>query len=281
MQLSRLIRTAFLLTAAFSIASCSNVKTPIKNGVNSYMPPSFEENPPTETLPSEEKNTDVWDTSDVDISHIQKGRKLIAFTFDDAPSKCTESIFTVFASFNENHQNHQANATLFVNGLRVSPTSQPLLHTATILGFELGNHTQRHVDLTKLSEEALLQELNQTDEILSRIDGKERHLLRAPYGAINEFVRAHAFTPIIDWTIDTLDWTGVSPEKIYQTAFNNRFSGAIVLMHDGYENTVEALKLLLPALMEDGYQVVSVSQLAKAHNCVLKKGNVYIRARKQ
>ena len=281
MQISRLIRATFLFITTFSIAACGSVKKSVKNDVNSYMPPSFEENSPAEIMPEKEKNADVWDTSDVDISHIDKGRKLIAFTFDDAPSKCTESIFAVFAAFNEFHPAYSASATLFVNGLRAIPSSLPLLHAAYALGFELGNHTQQHLDLTKLSQERIVQEIDETDAILSRIDGKERHLLRAPYGAINELVRAQSFTPIIDWTIDTRDWTGVSPEKIYQAVFENRFSGAIVLMHDGYENTVEALKLLLPALMQDNYQVVGVSQLAKAHNCVLKNGSVYIRARKQ
>jgi len=86
---------------------------------------------------------------------------------------------------------------------------------------------------------------------------------------------------LIDWTIDTLDWTGVSADTIYHTVYENRFSGAIVLMHDGYKNTVEAVKRLLPDLKADGYQVVSVSLLAKTHNCTLQRGKTYIRARKQ
>ena len=60
-----------------------------------------------------------------------------------------------------------------------------------------------------------------------------------------------------------------------------KFSGAIVLMHDGYPATVEALKRLLPDLKKDGYQVVSVSAMAKAHGCTLRNGKEYIRARKQ
>ncbi|MBQ8406240.1 MAG: hypothetical protein IJX09_06275 [Clostridia bacterium] len=52
-------------------------------------------------------------------------------------------------------------------------------------------------------------------------------------------------------------------------------------MHDGYKHTVDALKRLLPDLKADGYQVVSVSQLAKAHGCTLRRGSTYIRARKQ
>ena len=86
---------------------------------------------------------------------------------------------------------------------------------------------------------------------------------------------------MIDWTIDTLDWTGVSEEDIYNSVFNYKFPGAIVLMHDGYNNTVSALKRLLPDLKAAGYQVVSVSKMAKAHHCTLQAGKVYIRARKQ
>ena len=94
-------------------------------------------------------------------------------------------------------------------------------------------------------------------------------------------MKALVETPIIDWTIDTLDWTNASEDEIYERVWNNRFSGGIVLMHDGYPHTVYALKRLLPDLKADGYQVLSVSAMAKAHDCVLKKGKVYIRARKQ
>ena len=85
----------------------------------------------------------------------------------------------------------------------------------------------------------------------------------------------------MNWTIDTLDWTGASVDEIYSTVFEEKFSGAIVLMHDGYVNTVSALKRLLPDLKAAGYQIVSVSALAKAHNCRLRNGGEYIRARKQ
>ena len=132
-----------------------------------------------------------------------------------------------------------------------------------------------------LSEQDLLSEIAKTDEILQRADGKPYHLLRAPFGRINETVKKIAPTPLIDWTIDTIDWTGANADEIYNTVMQNRFSGAIVLFHDGYTPTIEALKRLLPDLQDDGYQVVSVSQLAKMHNCRLQRGKVYIRARKQ
>ncbi len=217
----------------------------------------------------------------MDISHIGKGRKLIALTFDDAPARTLENILAVFARFNEENPDCTASATLFVNGGRMDEQNAHLLHAATALGFELGNHTHRHADLTTLKKEELAQEITRTDELLEKIDGRKLHLLRAPFGRTNELVKENATTPLIDWTIDTLDWTGVTAEDIFDSVWTGRFSGAISLMHDGYEQTVAALKILLPALKEDGYQVVTVSQMIRAHGCRFQKGKTYIRARKQ
>ena len=224
---------------------------------------------------------DIWDVRDVDISYIDPSRKLISFTFDDAPAKTLENILAVFASFNEQNPDCPASATLFINGSLCNEENMHTLRAAHVLRFELGNHTHAHKDLSSLSEEELLFEIERTDAILQTIDGKPFHLLRAPYGKLSDTVRAVAKTPILDWTIDTLDWTGVSADEMYDTVFQNRADGSIVLMHDGHSNTVEALKRLLPDLKKDGYQVVSISAMAKQHRCALKRGSVYVRARKQ
>jgi peptidoglycan/xylan/chitin deacetylase (PgdA/CDA1 family) len=216
----------------------------------------------------------------VDVSFILPQRKLISLTFDDAPAKTAERILAVFAEFNETHPQNKATATFFCNGRLCTPHAIPTLHAAHATGMELGNHTQNHLDLTTLSPEQLQREIDETDKILRKIDNQPRHLLRAPYGKLSEEVRAAAYTPIIDWTIDTQDWTGVSADEIFTTVMKEKYSGAIVLMHDGYDQTVEALKRLLPALDEAGYQAVSVSQMAKAHGCTLRVGGVYVRARK-
>ena len=201
-----------------------------------------------------------WNLSDVDISEIAPSKKLISFTFDDSPGKTIENIFAVFADFNENNPDCKASATIFFNGCRMNEQSRHQLATAHALDFELGNHTYSHYDLTTLSEEVLQEEIEKVDELLCSVDGKSHHLLRAPFGKTNDFVKSRVSVPLIDWTIDTLDWTGVSEDSIYRTIYENRFSGAIVLLHDGYDNTVQALKRLLPDLKADGYQVVSVSK---------------------
>ena len=217
-----------------------------------------------------------------DISQPQtKKRKLIALTFDDAPLKTLENILAVFASYNEQNPDCPATATVFFNGKNLTSTQLPLLQTAYAMGFELGNHTATHANLNTLTPMQIKKEIDAVDEILCKIDNQPHHLFRAPFGLVNADVKQAVHTPIIDWTIDTRDWTGVSEEEIYQSVFEGRFSGGIVLMHDGYQSTVNALKRLLPDLKTDGYQVVSVSALAKAHGCTLYNGKEYIRARKR
>ncbi len=225
-------------------------------------------------------NPEIWDVRGIDVSEIDENRKLISFTFDDAPGRTLESLLAVFADFNERNPDCKASATLFANGCRFDNQTPHLLHAACVLGWELGNHTYSHTLLTKLSPKELQREIDETDALLEPIDGKRRHLLRAPFGNVNELVKELSDTPIVDWTIDTLDWTKASPSQIYERIFTGKYDGAIVLMHDGYEATVEAVKTLLPDLKAAGYQVVSVSQMIKAHGCQFRRGQVYIRARK-
>ena len=266
---------------------CFGVDETPKTDFNPYMPPSFEEDYIeylSETPSSEPPlilGPFIWNNQDEDISYIDPARKLISFTFDDTPSKMLENILAVFAAYNEQNPDCKATADLFVNSTLVDASSVHLLHLAYSSGFELGNHTHSHFDLTTLTEEELRREIDLTDQVLSQIDGKPRHLLRAPFGRTNELFKTVAESPIIDWSIDTLDWTDASADEIYQRVMSEKFSGAIVLMHDGYQETVEALKRLLPDLKTEGYQIVNVSTMAKAHDCPLKNGSIYIRARKK
>ena len=283
----RLVKYIQLVPALLIFVFCSCKTTPSPQPKPPENLSQSEESLPIIPTESEEREPTFetgdayWNVDDIDISDVDGTRKLISFTFDDAPSRTLENIFAVFASFNEKNPDCKATASIFFNGKLFHAETPHLLYSACALGFELGNHTHSHADLTTLDEKTLLEEIEKTDKLLEKADGQKYHLLRAPFGKVDEQVKACAKTPIIDWTIDTLDWTGASENAIYDSVFNQRFSGAIVLMHDGYEGTVSALKRLLPDLKADGYQVVSVSKMIKAHGCKFRNGGVYIRARKQ
>ena len=281
------VNTTLLFSISFLLSPLTSCKhnpslSPHTGSLQTCIAPAFEEDyfdfpPPTNPT---QTNT-VWDVSNVDVSQINKTKKLIAFTFDDTPARELESILSVFTAYNEANPDCIATATLFCNGRLIDETNFPTLTLALTLGWELGNHSYSHPDFTTLTEAQLTEEIAKTEKKLSYLDGKTQHLFRPPFGRINKEQKTSLNVPIIDWTIDTLDWTGTSAENIYETVFSQKESGAIVLMHDGYQGTVEALKRLLPDLKNADYQVVSVSQMAKAHDCTLKNGSTYIRARKK
>jgi peptidoglycan/xylan/chitin deacetylase (PgdA/CDA1 family) len=253
-------------------------KHPIIANSPAKEPTTLERNLPS---PKIGNYAEFWDDSRVDLSSVQLTRKLIALTFDDAPASTLEEIIGVFLHFNATHEDAPATATIFCNGKNVTSSSEDGMQVAFAAGFEFGNHTQNHKNLSLLPLEEIHREIMQTDQILQRFDGQPTHLLRTPYGNVSELVIQAAQSPLINWFIDTLDWTGRSAEAIYDEVWTKKQSGAIVLMHDGYLNTVEALKKLLPDLYEAGYQAVTVSQMAKAHHCPLRRGSIYTRARRQ
>ena len=248
------------------------------DNLNVSVLPSKDELPPS-TSETPIPTPNVWDVSDIDVSHVNLEKKHLSFTFDDAPGKTLEQLVAVFTEFNENNPDCKASATVFFNGAYFNEYTVPAVHAAFAAGFEMGNHTYSHFNLCNLDPITLQKEIDDVDILLKQIDGKDRHLLRAPYGNVNETVKAAANVPIIDWSIDTLDWQKPTAEVICERVYNGLENGAIVLMHDGFENTVEAVKILLPELKRRGYQVTSVSALSKIHSCSLKTGGVYTRAR--
>ena len=204
-----------------------------------------------------EKVETVWSTTDVDVSRVDTEKKLIAFTFDDAPNYTLKRTLEVFEDFNEKNPDCPASATIFVNGILVNQKTYSYLERAHGAGFELGNHTQSHKNLKLLPPEKIREEIDSVD-------------------FLNDKVIEQAKAPMIDWSIDPEDWRKeVSTWQIYENIWKNKAPGAIVLMHDAYPHTAEAVQMLLPKLYEAGYQVVNVSQLSKALGQPLLTGKVY------
>lgn len=285
---------ALALFFCFILGGCAPAQT--ESILPPYTPsapqtqPDFSEKEPTQpeqespTPPSPEHMQPVidgvWTCADSDISRIDSTRQLVALTFDDAPTGRLDALLEVFLQFNRTYTDAPASATFFCNGQGLFTRNRASLQTAFVLGMELANHSFSHLDLTECTLSQLRWEIDEVDALLQEIDGKELHLFRAPYGRINEQVQNAVKTPVIDWYIDTQDWASLSADSIVNEVFARLEPGAIVLLHDGYESTVEAVRRLLPALYEQHYQAVSVSQIAKAHGCRLQVGKVYTRARK-
>ena len=272
--LNSLLLTSPCLFACKIVESETNI--PIREKTSYYTPL------PTQSTPNSsvtKPTSDIWDIENEDISSLNPTKKYIAFTFDDAPTIHLPKLVEVFSSFNKNNPDCIATATIFFNGVNLNEYTLSYLKNAYDCGLEVANHTYSHCDLRTLSPMELSKEIDLVDAFLEKIDGKPRHLLRAPYGAVSDSFKEIAEVPILDWSVDTLDWTGTSAEVICEKVLNGLEQGGIVLFHDGATNTIEAVTRLLPLLKEEGYQVVSISKLSKAHTCPLRTGGLYTRVR--
>lgn len=202
---------------------------------------------------------------------IIKDAKLVAFTFDDGPSKYTLDIINILEEYN-------ASATFFEVGYNIKAHPE-ITKEVFDRGFEVANHTTDHSKLTKLTEAKYLSKINDNNALFKELTGKDMPYLRPPYGSYNDKIKANAGVPIVTWSLDTRDWESRNKDKVIEMVMNNIKEGDIILFHDLYESTRDAVKELMPLLKEQGYQAVSVGELFKSKGITLEAGTSYRYAR--
>lgn len=188
---------------------------------------------------------------------VDPTRPMVCLTFDDGPySPVTDSILDVLEAYN-------SKATFFVVGNMIWQYPQTLKR-ASDLGMELGNHTYYHPRLSKCTWDQVVNEIAMTNFDSKTVTGDDLKIMRSPYGDSNNTVRLAVGMPIIKWSLDTLDWKNQDSNIIYHSVLDNVKDGDIVLMHDLLEPTRVAMWCMVPALLELGYQVVTVEEMIKA-----------------
>lgn len=190
-------------------------------------------------------------------------KKRIALTFDDGPHP--ENTDAILSLLDEYH----IPATFFVIGENIAYFPEVFGRLAAS-GHEIGNHTYTHPKLKEQSAPALHDEILRCEnEILSH-GGKKPTLFRPPEGVKNEIVTGvsrKAGYRTVYWTLDTRDWTGASAASIERAILSGVKRDSIILCHDyivGGGHTVEALGRVIPKLLSEGYEFVSVSELLGA-----------------
>ena len=198
-------------------------------------------------------------------------KKMVALTYDDGPSVYTDQILDVFEKYNQK-------ATFFIVGDRISWNEDQAKREAQ-LGCQQGNHTYNHNVLTKLSEEKIKEKLKGTDDELIRISGKPSVYLRPPEGRYNDTLKKTCGCPIILWSVDSRDWESKDCTKVCNAVIGKVKDGDIVLMHDLYKSTADATEKIVPALINEGFQLVTVEEMAiiKTDGKGLENGVVYTR----
>ncbi len=243
----------------------------MKEGFDSGVPV------PTATpIPVDPNDTGIWE-SDVDVSWIDTSKPMIAFTFDDGPIGTADTATSI--RIQDALAASGQHATFFYWGNRINAANEAEIKRAYDMGFEIGNHTYSHADLTKMTPEKMLEDVAKCADKLTAITGLEQFLVRPPYLSTNQTMRSTIRQPMINCSIDTKDWAGATTEDIINTITTQKKDGAIVLMHENYAATAEAMETLIPQLVAEGWQIVSVSELFKAKGLELKDGQVYNNAK--
>lgn len=205
---------------------------------------------------------------------VDTTKKYIAFTFDDGPNGATtERIVNALKEYD-------ARATFFVVGDRIKSEKQiAAVNAAVEAGCEIGNHTYEHTDLRKLSGSEIDNVIEKCNDSIENAAGVRAALVRPPGGGINDSVRSNVDYPMVDWDVDTRDWESRNKDKVVAHIKGDIQDGSIVLMHDLYATTADAVEEVLPWLYENGYVVVTVSELMAIKGVKMEDGKVYTSAR--
>ena len=200
-------------------------------------------------------------------------KPMIAFTFDDGPfTKVDQRILDVLDTYG-------GRATFFIVGSRVNDYKDTLkrIHDS---GSEIGNHTYNHKNLENLAPEEVISQIEMTNDAVEAVTGFRPKLVRVPYGAFKGQVSGLVSYPMIQWNIDTEDWSSKDKDAILSTLLSQAKDGSIILMHDLYPSTAEAFEAAVPQLVAQGYQLVTVSEMYAAKGVPLEAGQVYFNIRK-
>jgi len=202
---------------------------------------------------------------------IDKSKKMIALTFDDGPNYNTSKVIDVLNKYD-------IKATFFVLGSRAI-NNKDILKKMADSGMEIGNHTYNHLLLTKYDENKIRSEIEDTSEVIYSATKKRPKLLRPSYGSVNNKIKKVANMPIIIWDIDTLDWKYHNSKRITSRVVNKVRDGDIILMHDIYSASLNALSNIISILQDNGYEFVTIDELFYYKGISLENGKVYGYAR--
>ncbi len=197
--------------------------------------------------------------------------KLIAVTFDDGPNTVTTPIILdILEKFN-------VTGTFFVVGNNINDNSAAVMKRAHEMGCEICNHSLTHSVMPEMTAADISAEISETSAKITAVTGCVPSFFRPPYIAVNDVMfDAVPLTFIAGFGCN--DWDdSVSAEERFIKTMEQASHGGIILLHDmsGNDNTAAALEKIIPALISEGYRLVTVSDLFRLCGISPAKGIVY------
>jgi polysaccharide deacetylase family sporulation protein PdaB len=131
-------------------------------------------------------------------------------------------------------------------------------------GIEIGNHSETHPDMAKLSKSQMQSQLESVNLKIEAATGKRPKFFRPPFGSYNDGVidaAASVGLTVVQWDVDSLDWKDKKASSIVDRVFKKVRNGSIILFHNNGDCVVGAISILIPALKNKGFEFVTVGDL--------------------
>ena len=200
---------------------------------------------------------------------IDPDKPMVALTFDDGPNG--ESSRQILDCLETNG----VVATFFEIGCNVKEYPD-VAKRAYDLGCEIGSHTFSHKALTNMSAEEREQDRQLCKETFESAIGVEPKLIRPPQGSVVHSIMDASDQIFVGWSVDTEDWLYQNVDRtVNKVKQYGDLDGQVILMHSIYKESAEAAEQIIPWLVEQGYQLVTVSELFQYHYGITPEQHFY------
>lgn len=204
----------------------------------------------------------------IGIRELDPNAKMIALTYDDGPYPRLEEKFL------ELFDKYGAKVTFFFVGNRITGSYKTMVKELFEAGHEIASHTYSHPNMRTSPPEVVWPEVNKTNLVVAQVTGYAPDYIRLPQGYSNDYL-SNLPMPIIDWDLDSVDWKDRDKDILNERIREKAKDGCIVLVHSIRETTYEATELFLPWLIEQGYEIVTLSELFYYKGVTPENGVVY------
>ena len=147
-------------------------------------------------------------------------------------------------------------------------------------GNEIGSHSDTHPHVNQLSYEENIKEMENANAKIEKITGERTKIYRAPYGEYNDTVIKAAQDKgyyVIQWSQDTLDYSGLTGEEMWKRIGEKLKAGDIILSHNGTEHTADSLDMLIKNIKQKGLDIVPISDLIYLDNYKINNNGTQIK----
>ncbi len=200
---------------------------------------------------------------------LDESKPMLALTFNAGPdAEITEKLLDVL-------QENSAHATFFVDPDKLDQDTASLIKRMRRQGCEVGLYISDPGELADYSAADLKKTIRDRISKVEQYSGMKCTIARPYGGYMQDMIYDALKLPVILWSVDTMDAVYDDAASTRSNVMSYASDGGIVIMHDQYTSTVNAVRNLIPDLKKDGYQLLTISEIAYVRDAELKAGEDY------